>query len=85
VEDWYGCLFPQWGDRDAGALIGGYLRRITPRAALLSTLAGIAITFISMDFAFRIFEKPIIALFPLAFILVQYFSKVRFLWDCREV
>ena len=31
-----------------------------------------------MDFAFRIFEKPIIALFPLAFILVQYFSKVRF-------
>ena len=61
-----------------GALIGGYLRRITPRAALLSTLAGIAITFISMDFAFRIFEKPIIALFPLAFILVQYFSKVRF-------
>jgi AGZA family xanthine/uracil permease-like MFS transporter len=54
------------------------LRRITPRAALLSTLAGIAITFISMDFAFKIFEKPIIAFFPLAFILVQYFSKVRF-------
>ena len=61
-----------------GALVGGWLRRITPRAALLSTLAGIAITFISMDFAFKIFEKPIIALFPLAFILVQYFSKVRF-------
>jgi adenine/guanine/hypoxanthine permease len=61
-----------------GALIGESLRRITPRAALLSTLAGIAITFISMDFAFRIFEKPIIALFPLAFILIQYFSKVRF-------
>jgi len=61
-----------------GALIGSWLRRITPRAALLSTLAGIAITFISMDFAFKIFEKPIIAFFPLAFILVQYFSKVRF-------
>ncbi len=61
-----------------GALIGDWLRRITPRAALLSTLAGIAITFISMDFAFKIFEKPIIAFFPLAFILVQYFSKVRF-------
>ncbi len=61
-----------------GALVGDWLRRITPRAALLSTLAGIAITFISMDFAFKIFEKPIIAFFPLAFILVQYFSKVRF-------
>jgi AGZA family xanthine/uracil permease-like MFS transporter len=54
-----------------GALIGSWLRRITPRAALLSTLAGIAITFISMDFAFKIFERPIIAFFPLAFILVQ--------------
>ncbi len=61
-----------------GALIGNWLRRVTPRAALLSTLAGIAITFISMDFAFKIFEKPIIAFFPLAFILVQYFSRVRF-------
>ena len=61
-----------------GALIGEKLRRITPRAALLSTLAGIAITFISMDFAFKIFEKPVVALFPLAIILVQYFSKVRF-------
>ncbi len=61
-----------------GALVGEILRRITPRAALLSTLAGIAITFISMDFAFKIFEKPVIALFPLALILVQYFSKTRF-------
>ncbi|MCP5006247.1 MAG: NCS2 family permease [Planctomycetes bacterium] len=61
-----------------GALIGEGLRRITPRAALLSTLAGIAITFISMDFAFKIFEKPVIALLPLAFVLVQYFSKIRF-------
>ena len=33
-----------------------FLRRITPRAALLATLSGIAITFISMDFAFQTFE-----------------------------
>lgn len=61
-----------------GAVVGESLRRVTPRAALLSALAGIAITFIAMDFAFKIFEKPIIALVPLAFILIQYFSKVRF-------
>lgn len=61
-----------------GAFVFGVLRRITPRAALLSTLAGIAITFISMDFAFRTFEKPLIAMLPLAIILIQYFSKVRF-------
>ncbi|MBN1164609.1 MAG: NCS2 family permease [Candidatus Krumholzibacteriota bacterium] len=61
-----------------GAFCVDILRRITPRAALLSTLAGIAITFISMDFAFRTFEKPVIALLPLAIILIQYFARVKF-------
>ncbi len=60
-----------------GALIGERLRRITPRAALLSSLAGIAITFISMDFVFKIFNKPMIAMLPLAVILIQYFSRIR--------
>jgi AGZA family xanthine/uracil permease-like MFS transporter len=31
-----------------------------------------------MDFAFQTFEKPLIAMLPLAIILVQYFSRVRF-------
>ncbi len=61
-----------------GAFVVDWLRRVTPRAALLATLAGIAITFISMDFAFQTFEKPVIAMLPLAIILIQYFSKVRF-------
>ena len=61
-----------------GAFAVDWLRRVTPRAALLATLAGIAITFISMDFAFQTFEKPVIAMLPLAIILIQYFSKVRF-------
>ncbi|UCF06406.1 MAG: NCS2 family permease [bacterium] len=61
-----------------GAFVVDILRRITPRAALLATLAGIAITFISMDFAFQTFEKPLIAMLPLAIILIQYFSKIRF-------
>jgi AGZA family xanthine/uracil permease-like MFS transporter len=62
----------------SGAFVVDWLRRVTPRAALLSTLAGIAITFISMDFAFRTFEKPVIAMLPLAIILIQYFAKIRF-------
>jgi AGZA family xanthine/uracil permease-like MFS transporter len=61
-----------------GAFVVDWLRRVTPRAALLATLAGIAITFISMDFAFQTFEKPLIAMLPLAIILIQYFSRVRF-------
>jgi len=63
-----------------GAFAGRWIRLVTPRAALLSTLAGIAITFISMDFAFQIFAKPVIALIPMAVILFYYMSYVRFPW-----
>ncbi|MDP6560878.1 MAG: NCS2 family permease, partial [Candidatus Binatia bacterium] len=62
----------------AGAFIAERVRRMTPRAALLSALAGIAVTFISMDFSFRIFAKPLIALVPLALILLSYFAQYRF-------
>jgi AGZA family xanthine/uracil permease-like MFS transporter len=61
-----------------GAFIADPVRRITPRAALLSALAGIAISFISMDFSFRIFDRPLIALLPMALIFVSYFSRQRF-------
>lgn len=61
-----------------GALVAERIRRVTPRAALLSALAGIAITFISMDFLFRIYEKPSMAMLPMIIILVQYFSRLRY-------
>ncbi|MFN9987975.1 MAG: NCS2 family permease, partial [Pirellula sp.] len=48
-----------------GAFIAEPIRRSTPRAALLSTLAGIAIGFISMTFALQIFQKPLLAMLPL--------------------
>ncbi|MDT8318667.1 MAG: NCS2 family permease [bacterium] len=59
-----------------GAFVVGWVKKVTPRAALLATLAGIAITFISMDFAFRIFADPIVGLVPLAFIFMQYIGRV---------
>jgi AGZA family xanthine/uracil permease-like MFS transporter len=58
----------------AGAFIAESVRRVTPRAALLSALAGIAITFISMDFTFKIFAQPLLALVPMALIFVAYFA-----------
>jgi len=61
----------------SGAFVGTWLRRITPRAGLLSSLAGIAMTFIAMDFVLRTFQTPLVALVPLAIILAQYMSKVR--------
>jgi AGZA family xanthine/uracil permease-like MFS transporter len=59
-----------------GAFFGAAIRRCTPRAALLSTLAGIAIGFISMAFALQIFNKPLVAMLPLAIVLVGLFSRV---------
>ncbi|HEX7476864.1 MAG TPA: hypothetical protein VF331_03595 [Polyangiales bacterium] len=59
-----------------GASVGEWVRRSTPRAALLSTLAGIAISFIAIDFAVRTFEMPLVALLPLGVILTTYFSGV---------
>ncbi len=54
------------------------LRRATPSAALLSTLAGIALGFISIGFLFRSFARPVIGLTTLAVLLLVYFGRVRF-------
>jgi len=61
-----------------GSLVAERLRQSTPRAALLSTLAGIAIGFISMTFCLRIWSSPLIAFVPLAIVLMTYFSDARF-------
>jgi AGZA family xanthine/uracil permease-like MFS transporter len=60
-----------------GAFVGDWLRRFAPRAALLSALAGIAITFISMNFVFRIYEKPLIGLAPMLIVLIAYASRLK--------
>jgi AGZA family xanthine/uracil permease-like MFS transporter len=62
----------------AGAAVAERLRRITPRAALLSTLAGLAIGFVSLGFLFRMFANPIVGLTTLAVVLLTYFGRVRF-------
>jgi AGZA family xanthine/uracil permease-like MFS transporter len=60
-----------------GAFVAEPLRRATPRAALLSALAGIAITFIAMGFIFQIFASPLIALVPTLIILINYASRLK--------
>ena len=46
----------------AGAFVAERVRKATPRAALLSTLAGIALSFISLGFLFRTFARPVVGL-----------------------
>lgn len=64
-----------------GAWVAVHVKRMTPRAALLATLAGIALTFISMDFSFRIFADPLIGFAPLALILMRYVGGIRLPFD----
>jgi AGZA family xanthine/uracil permease-like MFS transporter len=61
-----------------GSLVAERVRRATPRAALLSTLAGIALGFISLGFLFRAFARPVVGLTTLAIILLTYFGGVVF-------
>jgi AGZA family xanthine/uracil permease-like MFS transporter len=61
-----------------GGFIGPVIRRITPRAALLGSLAGIAITFISMRPSLLMFETPAIGLVCFAVILASWFGGVRY-------
>ena len=60
-----------------GSFFAESIRKHTPRAALLSTLAGIAIGFISMTFALQIYQRPVIAMVPMAIIFMTYFAQVR--------
>ena len=62
----------------ACAPIAERIRQATPRAALLSTLAGIALTFIALGFLFRAFARPIVGLTTLGIVLLTYFGGVRF-------
>src|ERR1700709_82210 len=59
-----------------GAFIGPAIRKYTPRAALLGTLAGISITFISMRPAAQMWEAAWIALPVMAIIIIGFISGV---------
>lgn len=61
-----------------GSFVAEWIRRRTPRAALLSTLAGISIGFIAMTFALQIFHRPVVSMVPLGVILIALFSRTRF-------
>jgi AGZA family xanthine/uracil permease-like MFS transporter len=62
----------------AGGFAAPYIRKITPRAALLGSLAGISITFISMRPAGQMFGTPVIGLTCFAIILANWFGGARY-------
>ena len=61
-----------------GGFVAPYIRKITPRAALLGTLAGVSVTFISMRPALEMFMTPIIGLTCFAIIMVSWFGGFKY-------
>jgi len=60
-----------------GILFGPWVRAHTPRAAMLGTLAGISIAFISLRPAFQMWEVPWIAFVSLAIVLISWTANTR--------
>src|SRR6202163_1575675 len=61
-----------------GGFIAPFIRKITPRAALLGTLAGVSVTFISMRPALEMYMTPQIGLVCFAIIMLSWFGGVKY-------
>src|SRR6201987_5821312 len=61
-----------------GGFIAPFIRKITPRAALLGTLAGVSLTFIAMRPALEMYMTPQIGVICFAVILVSWFGGFKY-------
>ncbi|MCB4755928.1 MAG: NCS2 family permease [Elusimicrobia bacterium] len=61
----------------AGAFVGDWIKRHTPRAALLSALAGVALSFMTLGFSFQVFAAPTVAIIPMMLIFIFYGARLR--------
>jgi AGZA family xanthine/uracil permease-like MFS transporter len=60
-----------------GAFVAERIRSITPRAALLASLSGAGLAFLTMNFMFSTFAHPIVGFVTLALVLLFYFAEVK--------
>jgi AGZA family xanthine/uracil permease-like MFS transporter len=60
------------------AFAADWLRRVTPAPALLATLAGIGLTFLTMGFLLQAAARPLVGLIALAVLLIMVFGRIRF-------
>jgi AGZA family xanthine/uracil permease-like MFS transporter len=61
----------------AGAFGTDWLRRHTPRAALLCPLAGLALAYLCLGFVFGVFQQPAVALAPMIVLFTLYASRLK--------
>ncbi len=60
-----------------GALVGPFIKRVTPRAGMLGTLSGIALVFIGVTALSLVFESPIVGFVSLTMILWGLVGRYR--------
>jgi AGZA family xanthine/uracil permease-like MFS transporter len=59
------------------SVIGGWVQRNLPRAAMLGALAGVALTFIAGQMLFTTYEMPVVGLIVLGVIIVGIIGQVH--------
>ncbi|HEV7821183.1 MAG TPA: hypothetical protein VGO84_08375, partial [Burkholderiales bacterium] len=62
----------------AGSFVANWIRRVTPRAAMIATLGGIGLSFLSLGFLLESFSRPIVGIVTIGVMFVLYFGKVNF-------
>src|SRR5258705_4778501 len=61
-----------------GGFVAPYIPKITPRAALLRTLPGVSVTFISMRPALEMYMTPMIGIVCFSIIMVSWFGGFKY-------
>ena len=59
------------------AFFAASIRRHTPQAAMLATLAGVGLGFLGLAFLFQIFAAPVVGLVTLTLVFIVFFGRVR--------
>ena len=62
------------------AFAGDWARRVVPRAALLGSIAGVAILLIAFLPALKVFQDPLVGVVSLVLVLVALVGRVRLPW-----
>jgi AGZA family xanthine/uracil permease-like MFS transporter len=60
------------------AFFAAWIRRMTPQAAMLATLAGVGLGFLGLAFLFQGFASPVVGIVTLVLVFVVFFGRVKF-------
>ncbi len=72
-----GCCFILGAIELPCVFLVDWMRKIVPRAAMMSAMAGVSLTFIAMTFTVQIFSNPAVGIVPMILIFVCYGSNVQ--------